>query len=807
MREHSFPGPDGALKSGATLLRGASGLALCVALLFGAPLIVTSEASAASPAVSETSDPLAMESLMNDPRLDAERPDPADRAAEEAAREPARVTPVTADTNKAPESGKAVKKEVAKSEAGPKNEAAAKAAPPKGKSVAETDLDPEPDGVVVPQAASPSNDPLDRPRPAKGAAKPDAGKANATKVEPPKSEPGKTAEPKTDAASGAGKTGPAKIEPGKTETGKADANKTDAAKTGGAPATPDGKPVEQAAEPPLPPANAAIKAALDKRAAQPIKGPGAGERRKERDAVAFFYAAHGFAPAWSENAKPIAAVEPVLARLAKAGDDALSLTDAPKTLKTDGGADDVAASQRAESDLALTEAVVAYARQASGSRVDPHAIGPLIGAKPELADPAEVLDGLIAAGPQAGDKLAALNPSEPRYVALREKLAELRGTRAPADHDHPKIADGPLLKIGMRDARVPALRARFDVEAKDDGKDADLVFDADVSDALKEFQREHGIQPLGMLGGRTVAALNGGAAPQPNAAKLEGVIIANMEMWRWMPRDMGRERIEVNIPDYAVTVFHDNEAVAHNRVVVGKTETPTPIFSNTMKYLIVNPVWNVPQSIIQNEMHGVAGRGFKSRYVHGKLYIQQESGPKNALGQIKFMFPNQFSVYLHDTPSKHLFGATKRAFSHGCVRVDKPFDFAERVLNDAVPEGGTIAWSQQRLQKMIGNSERYVNLPAPLPIHIEYFTASVDPGTGRVNTREDVYNYAGAVAAALGYGKAPTVVAGDKSLAAEKKPKPRRVARRSYDDDPYDPRVRAPEAAYSQAPRGFVMPW
>ena len=239
-----------------------------------------------------------------------------------------------------------------------------------------------------------------------------------------------------------------------------------------------------------------------------------------------------------------------------------------------------------------------------------------------------------------------------------------------------------------------------------------------------------------------------------------------------MPRDLGADRIEVNVPDFIVTVFRDGMPVSKNRVVVGKLDTPTPLFSNTMKYLIVNPYWNVPQSIIKNELlpkgHGslsyLDGRGYSVSSHDGFPVVKQLPGDKNALGRIKFLFPNDYSVYLHDTPSKALFSSAKRAFSHGCVRVDKPFAFAESVLNDA-PAASGKGWSQERLQDMIGDKERYVNLPAPLPIHIEYFTASVEDG-GTVKVRDDVYGYANAVAAALGQESATVPVAG------RTKPKP-----------------------------------
>ncbi len=458
---------------------------------------------------------------------------------------------------------------------------------------------------------------------------------------------------------------------------------------------------------PLPPLNAAIKAALDKRDALEIRGANARERRKERAAIAFFYAAHGFAPVWSDGGKPVAAAEPVLGRLARAGEDALTLAAPPKGLTADGTPDAVAASE-----VALSDAVVAYARQATGARVDPRTIGPLIGAKPELADPAEVLESVAAAGMAAGDTLRDLNPTEPRYVALREALARARA------------------------ARSGSVQAAF----------------IHVNPAGADGRRANGLPGSGELPRRAAAIPSHG---QPT--RLEGTLIANMEMWRWMPRDLGADRIEVDVPAFTVTVFHDGVPAAHNRVVVGKVDTPTPLFSNTMKYLIVNPVWNVPESIIDKELlrkdgdaEGIRARGFDVSTRNGKLVVKQPSGEKNALGRVKFMFPNDYAVYLHDTPSKALFSTPKRAYSHGCVRVDQPFDFAESVLNDGVNAGGKASWSQERLRKLLGDKERTVNLPEPLPIHIEYFTAVVDRDSQRLQLRDDVYDYARKVAVALG---------------------------------------------------------
>ena len=504
----------------------------------------------------------------------------------------------------------------------------------------------------------------------------------------------------------------------------------------------------------MPPLNAVLKQALDHRANASLRAPA--EKRREHNALAFFYAARNFAPVWSKDGAPVAAVRSLTERLGHAGEDALVLANTPAALKTDGDPAEVA-----DSELAFTEAVVSYAREATGSRVDPQTISTLIGYKPALADPAEILESLADAGQDAGDKLRALNPSEPRYLALRDKLVALRAARAPLSGT--AIPAGPTLRVGMHDDRVPLLRARFHLSDTPGSLKDGTRYDAQVAQAVAAFQRANELPLSGALTMATVEALAG-----TKPSRLEGTLAANMEIWRWMPRDLGENRIEVNIPDYLVTVFKDGQVAAQHRVVVGKTDTPTPLFSNTMKYLIVNPYWNVPQSIVRKEMlpkgggdlSYLDGRGYSVAWHGGQWVVKQLPGDKNALGRIKFLFPNDYAVYLHDTPSKALFSASKRAFSHGCVRVDQPFAFAETVLaTAALPDGKGRHWSAERLEDMIGDKEHYLNLPAPLPIAIEYFTASVDPVSGTVKLRDDVYGYVRAVAAQLGQPVEPVAVA------------------------------------------------
>jgi L,D-transpeptidase YcbB len=488
----------------------------------------------------------------------------------------------------------------------------------------------------------------------------------------------------------------------------------------------------QTAAPALAPVNAALKAALEARSGLPE--PAAPPRRREREAIAAYYALRDFAPLWFSGGTANAAVAPVVSRLNHAADDGLDVDGSALAVAPGTDAEIVAA------DLALSDAVVAYGRQASGSRVDPRMISRLIGVEPEVADPALILALVASAGEDAGEALRQFNPPQAAYEALREKLLQLRG-RGIAKSGA-AIPAGPVLRPGMRDERVPRIRTRLGLDGAAAAED-DLVYDTQIAAAVEDFQKANGLPATGHLTARTVAALSGGHS------SLEAEILANMERWRWMPRDMGETHIEVNIPDYEAVVIEKGTVIERNRVVVGKEETPTPVFSETMKFLIVNPAWNVPQSIIRKEMlpklasdpDYLRRMGYEVSSRAGHLVVRQPPGEKNALGRIKFVFPNDFAVYMHDTPLRRLFASAKRAFSHGCVRVDDPFRFAETVLGQG--------WSEERVKKLIGGKERYVYLPKPLPVYLEYFTAFVDEA-GALQLRDDVYGYSRRVKAALG---------------------------------------------------------
>ncbi len=322
---------------------------------------------------------------------------------------------------------------------------------------------------------------------------------------------------------------------------------------------------------------------------------------------------------------------------------------------------------------------------------------------------------------------------------------------------------GETLKPGMTDPRVPALRARLAVT---DGADpaaagAEEVYDDGLVAVVKAFQSRHGLDPDGAVGRATIVALN-----VPVEARIEEIVVA-MERWRWLPDDLGRDHVMVNIAGFELQHVRDGAIVEKMAVVVGKPYSRTPVFSDAIRYAEFNPYWNVPGGIavkeelpkLKTDPAARAAAGFEAvqgdtvypltaidwrRYGPGNFPFQlrQRPGPENALGRVKFMFPNKFDVYLHDTPSRSLFSRTDRAFSHGCIRLSRPIDFAVDIF------GSTPGWDRARIDRTIASGQRtVVNLATPLPIHITYFTAWVDQGVPQF--RADIYEHDAKLIAAL----------------------------------------------------------
>jgi murein L,D-transpeptidase YcbB/YkuD len=514
-------------------------------------------------------------------------------------------------------------------------------------------------------------------------------------------------------------------------------------------------PAAAAATPAVTPANEPIKAASTVAPAdQPVadklreilgaKSLRYFDRKAERAAVEKFYGAHEFAPLWTQGGTLTQTGKAVIARLKDAASDGLNPSDYPVPDFTAAANPDALA----DADLKLTASMLDYARQAQSGRMHWSQVSGDIQYPEHPTDASEVLTNVTSAK-DASAALESYNPPQKLYRELRAKLAELRGQ---GGGPVIQIAEGPALKfthghgkkqpaIVMEDARVPQLRAKLGLADNAN----DTRYDAKVAEAVRKFQEGAELKPTGVLDERTVRAIN-----SPKRDRQIDTVIVNMERWRWLPRQLGAPSIGnayviLNIPDYTLKVMHNGAQAWATKVVAGQPGIhATPLLTETMKFITVNPTWNVPPSIIYNEYLPALQQdptvlqrmGLKlERARDGSIHISQPPGEANALGRIRFNFPNKFLVYQHDTPDKNLFARDERAFSHGCMRVQNPDQYAATLLNITMPNEH---YTPERIRSMYGHSEIDVKFPTPIPVNITYQTAFVDDG-GKLQIRRDVY--------------------------------------------------------------------
>src|SRR5580698_4040600 len=439
-----------------------------------------------------------------------------------------------------------------------------------------------------------------------------------------------------------------------------------------------------------------------------------------------FYSARSYAPLWSTDGQVNDRGRAAIAYLAGVGADGLDPADYP--VPDFAPLSDPAA--LADAEIKLSTAVTNYAHHAQVGRVHWTRVSGDIYYEQKAPNSADVL-AKVAQANDVGAALASYEPHAPGYVALKAKLAELRAGKEVSAQA--SIANGPVLKIGMQDNRVPLLRDRLHVAG--DGTTYDKV----LAEAVAKYQKEHDQKSTGMLTPATAEALNGRKPDRPT-----DTIIANLERWRWMPHELGKTYVMVNLPDFTLRVVQNGHQLWMTRIVDGKPNLPTPIMSAEMKYITVNPTWNVPPSIIAKEYMPVLQQdstalermGLKvSTNPDGTVHIAQPPGERNALGRLRFNFPNKFLVYQHDTPEKHLFAYDRRAFSHGCMRVQDPVKYAEVLLSVVRPHDG---YTEARIRSMFGNNEVDIQFPTLIPVHLTYQTAFVD-GDGKLQFRDDVY--------------------------------------------------------------------
>jgi L,D-transpeptidase YcbB len=490
----------------------------------------------------------------------------------------------------------------------------------------------------------------------------------------------------------------------------------------------------------------------------------------ERKAILAMYKANGFKPLWSADAHVSARAIAVLKILAgSAADGLVPQKYQPTTLSSFENAEELVGGdieKLAAFDIDLTVQVLKYARQLSGGQFEPNRLSLYNDIKPSPVDAAAALH-VLAFSPYPEAYLAHLAPAFPQYAIFKEQLGKLSADKTGPVVD--AIAVGNTVKPGKTDARIPQVRARLQTLGMMTAEAAvntnEELLDRPLSMALKAFQQSAKIKQTGALDPATVKAFN-----TDHRSDERQRLIYNMERLRWLPKNLGSRYVLVNQPAYEVNVMDGGKSVWNSRVIIGRQMNQTYAFSDTIETVVFNPTWGVPASIIVNE-YGPKSRkdpgyldrnGFKVINAKGDIVssksinwytfgqapnfgVQQPAGDGNALGELKFLFPNAHDIYMHDTPTKNLFAQATRDFSHGCVRVQNPRGFAEVLLG----------WKQAEIAATISTGESLpVNLKQKIPVHLTYFTAWAD-ADGKIHYYNDIYGRDDAIAKALAYGTNP----------------------------------------------------
>ena len=418
----------------------------------------------------------------------------------------------------------------------------------------------------------------------------------------------------------------------------------------------------------------------------------------------------------------------------------------------------VSSNELAWLDAKLTYTFFEYAAHLYRGRLNPKRISPAWQVASRKREWSPLLEEALAQKNICG-LLAKLTPALPEYTALRKALGVYY--RIAEEGGWPVVPDSQTLKTGDRGDAVNLLRKSLERQGDFTTRvrDASSLFDENLASAVRAFEARNGLPVDGVADVEMLSVLN---TPVETVIRQ---IELNLERLRWLPDDLGRRHLLVNIPDYRLQLVEDGQTVLQMRVVVGKKkENPTPVFSDQMTYLTFNPFWNIPENIAIKETipllrkdddyaekHGIqvvmkenneqivdaSEIGWTKVSQEGKEFpylLRQRPGAGNALGKVKFMFPNQFNVYLHDTPTRHLFNNTERDYSHGCVRVEHPVELAEYLLKDKP------GWDAERIEnEMQSEKELSVTLAKPLPVHIVYWSVWIG-GNGELQRRPDIYD-------------------------------------------------------------------
>jgi L,D-transpeptidase YcbB len=491
--------------------------------------------------------------------------------------------------------------------------------------------------------------------------------------------------------------------------------------------------------------------------AGPVLAPSG--RPVEAEPLRAFYQQRENRPVWVDGNGPTGQAQALAQAFRDAGQEGLDPADydAATALSADAGSPDALAA----AEVMLSATVVRYASDLRRGRAAPDKPDRELRVTPKSFDPAQVLSGAATAG-DPGAYLQTLTPSDPFYRGLRQSLDAYRAIAATGGW--PILPDGETLQSGVSDPRVSILRLRLQLThdlAADSRPRSPDQYDDEVRQAVARFQQRHGIAADGVVGTRTREALN-----VPVQARIRQVLL-NLERARWLPDELGDPYVLVNMAAFELEVVQSGQPALQMRVVVGRPARSTPMFSDEITYLELNPYWHVPRTILKEDKLPIlrsnpgllSAQGIRVITPGGARLdptaidwstvsvsnfpytLRQDPGARNALGRIKFMFPNPYDIYLHDTPSRGLFKRPMRAYSSGCIRIEKPIDLAEFLLR------GNGNWPRERIERAIAaGRNRSVALTQSVPVHLVYLTAWLDRH-GRVQFREDLYNRDGRVVA------------------------------------------------------------
>ena len=473
-----------------------------------------------------------------------------------------------------------------------------------------------------------------------------------------------------------------------------------------------------------------------------------GEFYKMGDPISLFYFERNYEPFWIENRKRL---ESLSRSLSEAGSHGLPEYRYPLgELKEAIFEDDP--TQKAKLELMATEAFLLFAQDISGGILKPNMIDANINVNPQRREASELLASLTE-GFDVSSFFENLFPRSNEYEYLVGELRRMRDILRNGSWGDP-VPSGTTLQVGMTHEHVPFLRKRLSKMGYPVSQTNQRLFDEQLDASVKKFQEYHGLNPDGVFGKRSIEAIN--VSPKTRLVQ----VLVNLERMRWNNQDRGTEYVSVNQANFYAYFKSGNKKVWESRVVIGLPSNQTAEFNDTMTHMVVNPTWHVPKSIavdeylpliqkdsnflVDNEMVLMV-RGtdtiIDSSLIDMQAFtpdnfpflIKQIPSNINALGMVKFMFPNKFSIYMHDTPMKELFFKDERTFSHGCIRLQEPFEFAYSLLRNQVVD--PVNKFQEILKK---EEETYINLSRNIPVYITYRTAFFDD-FGQVHYRADVY--------------------------------------------------------------------